>query len=163
MTISLYGKGILSTPSLSRARFCSRHQQTSQQPNLFSLSRRSSYSPAQFPVEHEERVAIVSNHPQRFQDFGRIALFLNLFLDESVQHHLGGIIALFDCQLVEIVDHRRHLALVFERLLEDAQRRFELDRRLVNGVQHDAPSTLTHKVEELSRALSLPDSAGASS
>ncbi len=51
-----------------------------------------------------------------------------------------SVVSFFDCEPVEIMNHRHHQLLMFEGLLENIQGRLEFCRRLVNGLETFSPN-----------------------
>src|SRR5436190_1742247 len=116
--------------------------------HLVTLSR-SRAAPGQIAVEQQQRRWLAAGHLQLLDDLAGVLLFLNLLGDEPLQQRLGGVVALFQRQLVEPVDQCRDLALVIQRLLEHIQRRLELTRRLVERLKLHAAAAVVQEIEEL--------------
>src|SRR3712207_9355892 len=62
---------------------------------------------AQFPVEQEERLALVADHLERLHDVSGVLLLLDLLGDKPLQEGLARVIVLPDGQPIEVVYHGR--------------------------------------------------------
>src|SRR5688572_6252994 len=76
----------------------------------------------QLTIEHEQSRPIAADHLELFDDQVSGLLLFYLLCDEPLQGNLSGEIVCGGCYFVEMVDHPRHLLLVFERALEHVER-----------------------------------------
>ena len=112
---------------------------------------------------------VVADQLQLEADLRRTGLFLDLLVDEPLQHHLRGVVVFGLRERVEGVDRSRHLLLVTERRLEHRDRRIAvsythlrahetvldlvcrllLEKKKTNTSTNIAPSTITRHIQRL--------------
>ena len=91
------------------------------------------------------------NHPDLGDDVAGGLLFLDLLVDEPLEHGLGRVVVFLHSQRKDVVDRLADLALVRQRLLEYFQRRAEVQRRLLDGLKLHAAVAVVDELEELHR------------
>ena len=77
---------------------------------------------AQCPVEHDQGRAVIADHLELIHDVTGVLFLFDLLGDEPLQLYLGGVVILFDRELVDAVDQPRHLLFVRQCLLENVER-----------------------------------------
>lgn len=99
-------------------------------------------------IEHQHRRAVGVYQLQLLYDFHGV-LFFRLLDDEPLEHHLGGVILLFERQFVQSVDGSSHRGLTGLHFLEGLQAGFPFAVRGGNRLECHAPAAVYQIIVEL--------------